>query len=514
MQYQGFFRDTLKFSIMKQIIILLTIYFVFSNSDIHMNTWARNKQSPYAQVFVEAPVVPLPGDSIRITVTFDRRMNKKYSPEATFSINDNVQQRFCKGKWSPDRKSWTFEKEVLRTVNRFGLLSVEGAKGDNDQVMTKFQESINEIAASYIDPSNRKVAIPSPIITPWDDLLCGVKSPDEWHEKSKELRTRFLKLIGDDAKPSKRPPLDITIHESVNVEGVYIRKLISYYVEKDERAWAYLTFPVDLKKGGLYPAIVVLHGTAVEGKDIVAGFMPRPVHRGQGHLDDLARRGYITIAPDHFNMGQRLPSDGNYHTDSLYRRHPDWSALGKIVYDASVAIDVLSTLEPVDTARIGVMGHSLGGMASIYLAAYDHRVAATACNDGSYPFRFNARIEQFVRPSGQFSYFPNLKPLIDQGKLPPIDIHEIAALIAPRPYLDIISLNDIYGPDKEGHKERVLMDLRLADVWELEKAAENFAFYVRSQGHSCQHDNDELMYAWLDKHLDQLRARLLRKVRK
>lgn len=406
---------------------------------------------------------------------------------------------------------------VLTLSFLFGHIGIHQNTGTGD----KRYQGTQPLAESTISPiygdsskscPDRKAEPPPPFTTSWDDLLDGIKSTEEWCGRRKELRSRFLTLIGERAKPSSRPPLDMIIHESVSVEGLYIRKLISYNVERDERAWAYLTFPFDLKKGVRYPAVVVLHGTGVEGKDIVAGFVPRPVHRGQGHLDDLAHRGYVTIAPDHFNMGQRLPPEGSYHTDSLYKRHPDWSALGKIIYDASIAIDVLETLEAVDTARIGAIGHSLGGMASIYLAAYDHRVAATACNDGSYPFRFNSRIEQFVRPSGQFSYFPNLKPLIDKGKLPRVDIHEIAALIAPRPYLDIISLNDIYGPEKEGHRERVLMNIRLADVWGLEKAAENFAFYVRSQGHSCQHDNNELMYAWLDKHLDQPRARLLRKV--
>ncbi len=411
-------------------IILLAFYLLGINR-AHENTESR--QSPVVKVIVDAAIVPLPGDSITTSV-------------------------------------------------------------------------------SYNDPLNRKVGIPPPIITPWDELLFGIKSSEEWHEKRKLLRKRFLELIGDDAKPPKRPPLDITIHESVDVDGVYTRKLISYHVESDERAWAYLTFPHGMEKGQRYPAVVVLHGTAVEGKDIVAGFMPRPVHKGQGHMDDLARRGYVTIAPDHFNMGQRLPPEGDYHTEMLYKRHPGWSALGKIIYDASVAIDVLETLESADTARIGAIGHSLGGMGTIYLAAYDHRIVAAACNDGSYPFRFDTRIEQYIRTNKEFSYFPNLRPLIHKGELPSIDIHEIAALIAPRAYLDNISLNDIYGPDQQGHKQRVLMNLRLADIWQLEGAAANFAFYVRSQEHSCQHDNNELMYAWLDKHLGQPRARLLRTV--
>ncbi len=364
------------------------------------------------------------------------------------------------------------------------------------------------------DSKERKISLPPAIETGWDDLLDGVKSREDWHKKRQVLRKRFLELIGDSAKPAEKPPLSLKEHESVDVEGVYTRKLISYNVEPDHRAWAYMTVPIGMAKGQRRPAVVVLHGTAVEGKDVVAGFVPRPKHKGQGHMDELARRDYVTIAPDHFNMGQRLPPEGNYHTDILYKRHPKWSALGKIIYDASIAIDVLETMDCVDTKRIGAIGHSLGGTATVYLAAYDRRITAAACNDGAYPFRFNTKMNDYVRPSSEYSYFPNLRPLVLEGKLPPIDIHEIAALIAPRAYLDNVSLDDIYGNTPAGHRQRVLMNLRLSDIWALEGAAENFAFYVRSQKHSCQHDNNELMFAWLDKHLGQPRAKLPRKVKK
>ncbi len=364
------------------------------------------------------------------------------------------------------------------------------------------------------EPAQRTVCDPPPIITGWDDVLEGVKTRQDWQEKRQVLRKRFLELIGDDAKPAQKPPLDLKVRETVDVDGVYTRMLVGYNVEPDERATAYLTVPVGLKKGERRAAVVVLHGTAVEGKDVVAGFMPRPTHEGQGHMDDLARRGYATIAPDHFNMGERLPPEGTYNTDNLYWRHPGWSALGKIAYDASIAIDVLETLDYVDAKRIGAMGHSLGGQATFYLAAYDERIAAAACNDGTHTFRFNTMVTAFVRPSSDFAYFPNLRPLILAGKLPPIDVHEIIALIAPRPFLDCLSVNDIYSGSEASHRQRVLMDLRLTDIWALEGAPQNFAFYVRAQGHGCQHDNNELMFAWLDKHLGSPRADLSRKVKK
>ena len=50
------------------------------------------------------------------------------------------------------------------------------------------------------------------------------------------------------------PPLDLKVHATERVEGSYVRKLISYSVEPDERAWAYLGVPMQLD--GPVPAVL------------------------------------------------------------------------------------------------------------------------------------------------------------------------------------------------------------------------------------------------------------------
>ena len=72
------------------------------------------------------------------------------------------------------------------------------------------------------------------------------------------------------------------------------------------------------------------------------------------------------------------------------------------------------------------------------------------------------------------------------------------ALIAPRAFLDISGLND---GQKLTQRQRMLMNLKLMDVWELEKAPQNFAFFAHGQGHSIKHESRELIYAWMDTHL-------------
>ncbi len=337
----------------------------------------------------------------------------------------------------------------------------------------------------------RKRSDPPVIASSWDDLLEGVDSPEAWRRRREALKRRYLELLRDDRKPA-RPPLDLEVHESVVVDGVYARRLISYNVEADERAYAFLGIPLDLD--GKAPGIVALHGTYARGKERAAGLVDNP---DKAYLDHLCRRGYVVVAPDHFVAGHRIPPEGPYDTTRFHEKHPEWTAVGKFTYEHSIAVDVLESLDEVDPARIGALGHSLGGHGTIFLAAYDERIKAAACNCGGSFFRHNPNVEAWSRDRW-YVYFKHLRPGFLEGNLPPIDFHEIIALIAPRAFLDLSGLND---GNPLTQRQRVLMLARVMDVYELEKAPQNFAFYVHGRGHSVAHESRQLMYGWMDTHL-------------
>ncbi|WP_166830747.1 dienelactone hydrolase family protein [Thalassoroseus pseudoceratinae] len=325
----------------------------------------------------------------------------------------------------------------------------------------------------------------------WDDLTEGIESREDWEKRQSQLKQRYLDLIRDQFKPEK-PPLDLEIHEDVEVEGIYRRQLISYAVESDERAHAYLGIPLNVKAKA--PAIVALHGTYAMGKKRVAGLVDNP---DKAYLDHLCRRGYVVIAPEHFVSGHRTPSKGAYETEEFHKKHPNWTAVGKFTYEHSIAIDVLETLDFVDHKNIGVLGHSLGGHGSIFLAAYDNRIKAAACNCGASFFRHNPKVLAWSRDRWYIYFKPIREGLLKQ-EMPPIDFHEIIALIAPRAFLDLSGLNDGHGPTQ---RQRVLMLTKIMEVYELEEAPENFAFYVHGRGHSVAHESRQLMYGWMDTHL-------------
>ena len=273
-----------------------------------------------------------------------------------------------------------------------------------------------------------------------DEIRLLVKSlrplPEKFHgvtDPEIRYRQRYLDLIRDQHKPEK-PPLDLKVHEEVVVEGVYRRRLISYAVESDERAHAYLGIPLDVEKPA--PAIIALHGTYKYGKKRVAGLIDNP---DKAYLDHLCRRGYVVIAPEHFVSGHRIPSEGHYETGAFHRKHPEWTAVGKFTYEHSIAIDVLQGLDEVDDDQIGALGHSLGGHGTIFLAAYDDRIKASACNCGGSFFRHNPRVEAWSRDHW-YVYFKPIREGLLNKEMPPIDFHEIMALIAPRAFLDLSGL--------------------------------------------------------------------------
>ena len=363
------------------------------------------------------------------------------------------------------------------------------------------------VASGAEAPQVRRKSDPPVIQSSWDDLLDGVKTPKDWDKRRQVLKKRYLELIRDDQKPKEKPALDLKVHETKVVDGRYKRLYVSYNVETDERAHAYVGIP--LKLSGKAPAVVALHGTYAQGAKMVAGLVPsRDKVYDNAYLDQLCRRGFVVIAPEHFVSGERIPPEGSYDTTRFYKKHPEWTAVGKFTYEHSIALDVLLTFNEVDPAKIGTMGHSLGGHGAYFLAAYDERIKAAVCNCGGGGFRHARKPEEWARDRW-YVYLKHIRPGLLAGKLPSIDIHEIIALIAPRAYLEILGLND---GDPLEERQEVLMLLKVADLYQLVGTPENMAFFAHGRGHSVRHESRELIAAFLEAHLKPPQATESRRV--
>jgi poly(3-hydroxybutyrate) depolymerase len=126
------------------------------------------------------------------------------------------------------------------------------------------------------------------------------------------------------------------------------------------------------RENGKLPVVIFLHKYSNTGYD--------------GQLSSLfeqfsfKRNGCVYDGFD--RVGTRI-EEGTY----FYDRYPDWSKLGKMITDTRAAVDALEHLEFIDNDRIFLSGFALGGTVSLFTAALDERIAATAVSGAFTPLR-------------------------------------------------------------------------------------------------------------------------------
>ncbi|NQU75545.1 MAG: dienelactone hydrolase family protein [Planctomycetes bacterium] len=367
------------------------------------------------------------------------------------------------------------------------------------------ERSDKTLKRSDITPAGQPPSwIPTPLRTSWDDLLENVDCPNAWEKKRLSIETRFLSLIRNEAAPET--PADLQVEVEREWDGGEFRILyVSYQVEADERAHAYVAVPNGPVPEDGFPGVVCLHGTTNWGARRTLGLPPEPddpqAHKGgidgMDYARQLVRRGYVTISPEHFCSAARVPAEGPYDTAAFYRKHPDWSAVGKYIHDSRIACSVLAARPKVNAARLGVTGHSLGGHGSIWLAACDDRIRCAAPSCSGLTFRENPEPLHWSRDHW-YVYFPQLRTEFLSGRKVQCDFHEMMALIAPRPLLERFALND-GDPTCQSH--RVMLHLKLREIYRLLGREQAHAFLVFGDGHSIPDLSRECMLSWMDRWL-------------
>ncbi|MBM4438230.1 MAG: hypothetical protein FJ029_13625, partial [Actinobacteria bacterium] len=127
-----------------------------------------------------------------------------------------------------------------------------------------------------------------------------------------------------------------------------------------------------------------------------------------------------------------------YETRSFYARHPEWSMVGKFIWDTQRALDYLGSRPEVQPAAIGICGHSLGSHVALFASAFDARLGAAVCNGGNLTW-FGSPAEPLhwampVYPDGRlWVYLPKSQAwYADRSIEPAFRFIEVASLIAPR----------------------------------------------------------------------------------
>jgi dienelactone hydrolase len=260
----------------------------------------------------------------------------------------------------------------------------------------------------YADKSNLMVVRDGDKETP-------VKSIADWQRRREHILGNLQRVMGPLPAPPKTP-VDLKVEGEETLAKV-IRKRISFAVGKDERVTGYLLLP--RVRSAKSPAMLCLHQTTKIGSGEPAGVGGLPnLH----YALELAERGYITLAPDY-------PNFGNYKVDPYSQGFA--SATMKGIFNHMRAVDVLQSLPEVDPDRIGVIGHSLGGHNSLFVAAFDPRlkVVVTSCGFNSFAKYVGGNLKGWSHKG----YMPRI--LSEYGadaKKMPFDFTEILGAVAPR----------------------------------------------------------------------------------
>jgi len=261
-----------------------------------------------------------------------------------------------------------------------------------------------------------------------------------WDLKRPSVQRRVAQMRGE--APEISEPILPEVLESVSSGGV-LRKKIRLKSGTGDRITGYLLIPESKMPKMGYPAVLALHSTISPGAAVTVGV--EKVRENRYYGQELAERGYIVLAVDTISAGDRVyPGTDPFDTKGFYAIYPKWSAMGKMLHDHRRAVDYLSTLPQVDSSRLGVIGHSLGGYNAFYLQAFDQRIKVAVSSCGFTPLGGTTSPFQFARDQW-FVHFPELRDYLRAG-IVPFDLHEVMALCAPRPLFNYSAREDHIFP--------------------------------------------------------------------
>ncbi len=256
-----------------------------------------------------------------------------------------------------------------------------------------------------------------------------VSTPADWMRRRSELLSEWESLLG------KWPPLitkpDVEILESQRREN-FVQHRIRFSWTPAEKTTGYLLIP---DGDGPRPAIV----TVFYEPETAIGL-------GKPNRDfalALARRGFVTLS-----IGTTEASQAK--TYSLYFpgiQDAQVQPLSMLGYAAANAWYVLADRPEVDPERIGIVGHSFGGKWAMFASCLFDKFSCAAWSDPGIVFDEQRPSVNYWEP-WYLGYHPQpwrKRGIITQDnpahglyvrlRAAGRDLHELHALMAPRPFL-------------------------------------------------------------------------------
>jgi len=251
-----------------------------------------------------------------------------------------------------------------------------------------------------------------------------VKSAADWKRRREEILKTWHDLMGPWPTRIEKPKVEILKSEK---DGNYTRNHIRIEIAPDRMSEdAYLLVP-DGK--GPFPAVVVVFYDAATGVGLGKKTM-------RDFAVQLARRGFVTLS-----LGSA--PETYYPSKEKCKLQP----LSFHAYVAGNCRTALANRPDVDAKRIGIVGHSYGGKWAMFASCLDDQFACAAWSDPGIVFdekRSNVNYWEpwylgFDPEASRKRGIPTdanprtgaYKTMMVKGR----DLHELHALMAPRPFL-------------------------------------------------------------------------------
>ncbi len=197
------------------------------------------------------------------------------------------------------------------------------------------------------------------------------------------------------------------------------------------------------------PAFLLIHNRSKDMMDPTrvkkSEFWPAEMLIDSGYA--IAAFHYNDLAPDH--------KDSFVH--GVLQLYPEqltaengMRAVGAWAWGASRVMDYFEKDPDIDAKRVGVVGHSRGGKASLWAAAQDQRFAICVSNCSGNTGAALARRQYGERIARINTSFPhwfttNYKKFNDKEDQLPVDQHMLIALVAPRPVYVTNASQDLWA---------------------------------------------------------------------
>lgn len=258
----------------------------------------------------------------------------------------------------------------------------------------------------------------------------SVKTKADWQKRRSEIKNKWMEMMGE-----WPPLLTSQWFEVISQEQRedFTQYKVRFYWTPDEQTEGYLLVP---NKKGKKPAVI----TVFYEPETAAGIGGKP---NRDFAYQLTKRGFVTLSLGTTQTTQNKTYSIYYPNINSAELQP----LSALAYAAANSWHVLSKVKDVDSKRIGIVGHSYGGKWPMFASCLFDKFACAAWIDPGIVFDDTKGSNVNYWEPWYLGYYPppwektwnktgtdakGLYPkLLEQG----YDLHELHALMAPRPFL-------------------------------------------------------------------------------